>query len=316
MNTEAKAYDHASASRKKEIKRELQEQLSQLKSEMHEEVAAESNKLEEDEEEEDVETAQSKIDAVGTSITSVKEEMIARKLSHHDRERASTLIRQLEHQYSTLSASSPRSERKQIAKQMRSVVEQLKEIPQENTSTMLTKITSKKTHSLEEDEEKKQKVLEDISSVESELASAHLSASDREDAQNILSEMRSDVDETSNMHELKSSLMSKMHQLEAVMGKKETQHKSKVSQIHDDVQEVENSLEFKKLPAAAKKSVKASLRDIDTQAAAWIPASSSEKAKIKASMKRDMNNIQRQMEEKEEESMDLEEASNEEEDDE
>jgi len=303
MNTEAKEFDHASSHRKAEIKHELQEQLSQLKESMHEEVA--SKEFEEDDEEEDVETAQKKIDAVGHSLEEVKADFESKSLSHHNKERANKLISKLETQYESLSASSSRASRKLVAKEMKEIVSELKTILPEETKTK----TSTKSHHFEEEEEKKQKVLADIDNVESELQSAHLSSGDREAAQDILAEMRSEISSQSNMRELKVALQSKMNQLESIMEGQEAEgshhNKDKAAQIREDVKEVERSLESEHLSASAKKIVKSALHSIDKQATQYESADVDEKSEIRASMKREMAKIKREMEQKEE--VDLEE---------
>jgi hypothetical protein len=279
MNVEAKEFDHASASRKHEIKSELQSQLSELKTQMHEETPREF--------EEDEAAAQRKIDAVGNSLEEVKSEVDA--LPHAKSHEAKKLIRQLESQYAKLSPSSSRAERKQIAREMRAVVDDLRQYLPQSGEFEEKKVGHR---NFEEEERKKQRVLEDIDEAYEQVSD--LPSSKRTEARRILEEMRADIHSDMTIHELKLTLQRKMQSLEAISNT----HNNKVDQIHQDVKEVERSLESEHLTESAKESVRASLHHIDRQASRYQSADSEEKREIKSDMQREMRNIKRQFEQK------------------
>jgi len=268
MNTEAKQFDSASSSRKTEIKHELQQQLSQLKGSMHEE---EPRHLEEDED-----SVQRKIDAVGVSLEEVKSQV--RSLPHHKAQQAKKLIHQLESQYARLSPSSTKTARKEIAREMKSVVEELRHVMPEESNNFE-----------DEDEAKKQRVLEDIDQVESEIS--ELPRHKQAEARKILSSMKSDISSGMDLPTLKTVLQDKANQLEIISGE---QSDSKVAKIHDDVAEVERSLESEHLSASAKHAIRASLKTIDRKATAYESADAAEKKALQASMKREMQLIKSQ----------------------
>lgn len=144
----------------------------------------------------------------------------------------------------------------------------------------------------EEEERKKQRVLEDIDEAYEQVSD--LPSSKRTEARRILEEMRADIHSDMTIHELKLTLQRKMQSLEAISNT----HNNKVDQIHQDVKEVERSLESEHLTESAKESVRASLHHIDRQASRYQSADSEEKREIKSDMQREMRNIKRQFEQK------------------
>jgi len=161
---------------------------------------------------------------------------------------------------------------------MKSVVEELRHVMPEESNNFE-----------DEDEAKKQRVLEDIDQVESEIS--ELPKHKQAEARKILSSMKSDISSGMDLPTLKTVLQDKANQLEIISGE---QSDSKVAKIHDDVAEVERSLESEHLSASAKHAIRASLKTIDRKATAYESADAEEKKSLQASMKREMQLIKSQ----------------------
>jgi len=188
INKDAKEYPTAHGHHKTELKNDMHERMSSLKTEMHEEKRME---------EEDEEIVSNKIANIHNDIKAVKAELRAAHLTGSKKSRAKALVRQLEQGYNDLSHQTTKAGRREIARTMKVAASQLKEFMQPEVHKPSF-------------EEKKEKILSLVRSAEEEYASKDLSSSVKSKIHSEFEQMKNELDSEDNAHEMKMNLKEKL----------------------------------------------------------------------------------------------------------
>jgi len=203
INKDAKEYPAAHGHRKTELKHDMHERMSALKTEMHEDNA---NHFEEDDDEEDEEAVRTKVENIHNDIKAVKAELKSQHLTGSRKSKAKELVRQLEKEYSDLSHQTTKAGRKQVARQMKETTAQLKQYmePEVKKPTLA---------------EKKEKILSLVNSAEEEYNGKDISPSIKSQIRHQFEEMKSELRSGDNAHELKMNLKEKLQAIKDLESK-------------------------------------------------------------------------------------------------
>jgi len=197
INKDAKEYPTAHGHHKTELKNDLHERMSALKTEMHEEKHFE---------EEDEEAVATKINNIHNDIKAVKAELKESHLTGSKKSRAKALVRQLEQGYNELSQQTTKAGRREVARSMKAAAAELKEFMQPAVHKQSL-------------EEKKEKILSLVRSAEEEYASKDLSSSVKSQIHRQFEAMKTELESEDSAHELKMNLKEKLQAIKDLESK-------------------------------------------------------------------------------------------------